>query len=413
MTNRPASGPLTGVRILDFSQYLAGPLAAAKLGDLGANVIKIERIDGEGGRNAAAAGCRIGGESPTFMALNRSKRGIALNLKNAEGVAIARQLAKQSDVVIENFRPGVMSRLGLDYETLRAENPRLIYCSASGYGPVGPLAERPGQDLLAQALSGLAWNTGRAEDPPMPAGTQVADGTLANLIAFGVVVALFERERTGVGQRVEASLLSALLDLQTHELATYLNCGVPARRSGSGIGHVYLAAPYGIYRTSDSHLAIAQTPLPQLGELLGTDALAAYPNVEEAYRSREAIGAILKPLFARRTTQAWLDLLLPAGIWVGPVFDYEDLLSSGQVQANEMIATFDHPSAGPVSVAGPPVRFDGAAITRLGSAPLLGQHTTEILAELGCSPDEILRLDRDGVIGTGAARGSRTALSPS
>lgn len=390
--------PLADLRVVDFSQYMAGPLAGAKLGDLGADVIKVERPIGEGGRGAAAAGCRLGGESPTFMSFNRSKRGVVLDLKQPAGREAARRLARTADVLIENFRPGVMDRLGMGYESLAEEAPRLIYCSATGYGLGGPLSDRPGQDLLVQSVAGLARNTGRADDPPTAAGATLVDAAMANLIAFGIVTALYEREQTGRGRHVEVNLLASLLDVMTHEITTYLNCGKRPERSADGIAHVYLAAPYGIYETSDSFLAIAQTPLPKLAALIDRPDLAEFRTIEDAYRNRDAVCRTLTEVFRERTTEAWLDLLLPAGIWIGPVLDFDGLFATGHPQVAGMIATFDHPSAGRVQVPGPPVRFDSEAVTELRPPPLLGQDTAEILGEVGYSPAEI-----DELVASGAA----------
>lgn len=390
--------PLAGLRVVDFSQYMAGPLAACKLGDLGADVIKIERPDGEGGRGAAAAGCRLGGESPTFMSFNRSKRGVVLDLKEPAGREAARRLARTADVLIENFRPGVMQRLGMGYDSLAEEAPRLVYCSATGYGLGGPLSNRPGQDLLVQSVGGLARNTGRAGDPPTAAGATLVDAAMANLIAFGVMTALYEREQTGHGRHVEVNLLASLLDIMTHEITTYLNCGKRPERSENGIAHVYLAAPYGIYETSDSFLAIAQTPLTKLAGLIDRPELAEVRTIEDAYRNRDAVCRTLTDVFRERTTQAWLDLLLPAGIWIGPVLDFDGLFATGHPQAAGMIAQFDHPSAGRVHVPGPPVRFDSQAITELRPPPLLGQDTVEVLGQIGYSPAEI-----DALVASGAA----------
>jgi crotonobetainyl-CoA:carnitine CoA-transferase CaiB-like acyl-CoA transferase len=268
---------LEGVRILDFSQMMMGPWATQLLGDLGADIIKIERPgSGEWERGLEMMGPLLAGDSPCFLAMNRNKRSLALNLKHPEARRIVDALVPEVDVVVENVRPGVLDRLGFGYERLSQLNPRLIYCSASGFGSRGPYVDRPGQDLLIQALSGLAAHSGRATDPPTPAGTAVCDAMAAMMVTCGILAALHARAHTGRGQKVEVDLLSTSLAAQCQEAVAYLN-GVPHwQRSAAGIAQPWLGAPYGIYATSDGYLALAMSSLRVLGELLDLPGIAAY-----------------------------------------------------------------------------------------------------------------------------------------
>ncbi len=394
------SGPFNGINVLDFSQYLAGPFAAARLGDLGADVLKIERPGlGEGGRQAASGGVRIGNESPTFVALNRSKRAIAIDLKRPEGREIALRLMSTADVIIENFRPGVMARLGLAHEDVVRQNPRLIYVSATGYGAAGPLAALPGQDLLAQAMSGLAANTGRSTDPPIATGTPIADMTMAHNIAFGVATALYDRERSGLGQRIEVNLLDGLIDVQAHESATYLNSGVPPQRSAGGVAHPYLLPPYGIYATADGYLAIAHTPIKKLAQVLCISDMPEVTTVQATFAVREEISALVAEALMLRTAEEWIAELGRHDMWVAPVLGLADILEHPQVCANNMLVTVPHTSAGPVRLTGIPIKFGRTPGMITRAAPLLGEHTEEVLRALGYADERIFELIRAEVVG--------------
>ena len=254
--------PLSGVLVLDFSQFLAGPVAALRLADLGARVIKIERPSGgDIGRELAFAGLRVGGDTVSFQAMNRNKEGLAADLKDPGDLAFVKELIGQADVVIQNFRPGVMERLGLDYESVRVINPTIVYASASGYGEVGPWRDRPGQDLLAQSLTGMPWLNGAAGDGPVPVGLSIADHLLSCHLAQGVTALLVRRFRTGLGGLVNTSLLESMLDLQFELLSAHLNDpSISVHRSSEHSAHAFLPAPYGTYPTADGHIALAILP---------------------------------------------------------------------------------------------------------------------------------------------------------
>jgi crotonobetainyl-CoA:carnitine CoA-transferase CaiB-like acyl-CoA transferase len=393
------AGALSGVRILDFSQYLAGPFAASKLGDLGADVIKVERpVVGDAGRAAAAGGVRLGGESPTFLAFNRSKRSIAVDLGTAKGRDLIYALVQTADVVISNFRPGVMARLGLDYERLATSNPRLICVQATGYGAKGPLKDLPGQDLLVQALSGLASVTGRDGDPPTACGAPIADVTMAHQIAFGVAIALYEREKTGLGQLVEVDLLSGLVDAQSHFMAIALNSDRRPERSREGIADPFLAAPYGIYETSDGHIALAHTPLPVLDELLGVKELTEIGGLPRSFIERDRVYKLLSDRFRERPSNHWLELLRSRDLWCAPVLTHEEIVTHEQLAQNDMIVEVAHPTAGPIRLTGIPVKLSRTPGEVVTPAPLLGEHTKTVLKELGYAESALDALVEEGVI---------------
>ncbi len=392
-------GPLSGVVVLDFTQLLQGPYATQMLGDMGAEIIKIEPPGGDWMRKFALSNLYLAGESVSFLAFNRNKRSLTLNLKHPGSGDIVKRLAARADVVIENFRPGVMERLGIGYETLAAVNPRLIFCSSSGFGQTGPYVERPGQDLLVQAMTGLPYLNGRDEDTPVAVGLGIADIAAALHIVYGVLAALYSRERTGRGQRVEVCLYNSLLAFVHQELSTYLNGGGLPRRSRSGNNPApYNGAPYGLYPTADGYIAIAMNPVSQLAALLG---LSGYEHLtsNNVLDDRDAINHAFSAAFRRRGTQEWLSILLAEDIWCAPVYTFADVEHDPQVAANEMIVTYDHPRAGSVLTLGIPVKFGSTPGAVSRPAPLLGEHSAELLREFGGYSDAAVRdLQAQGVI---------------
>lgn len=390
---------LEDVRVLDFSQMMLGPWGTQFLGDFGADVIKVERPGrGEWERGLAAMGEYIGGDSPFFIAMNRNKRSLTLNLKDPRGVAIAKQLAAESDLVVENYRPGVMDRLGLGYEALREVNPQIVYLAGSGYGPDGPYVGLPGQDLLVQARSGLVSNTGPGKYPPMAGGTSFVDASTALSLAFSAVVGLFHRERTGEGQRIDVNLFSTAIALQCQELTAFMNIGKTWERSQEGIASPWLEAPYGIYETADGSMAISMNSLTTIGELVGDPGLAAFDDPELAYRHRDEIKVRLQARIREESTAHWLEVMLAHDLWCAPVQTFDDLMNDPQVHHNELIQTVQHPVAGDVKVIGVPMRFSATPGTIRRGPPAVGEHTDEVLASIGFSPSDIAELRREGVI---------------
>ncbi len=389
---------LDGVRIVSFNHFLMGPVGVQHLADLGADVVAIEPLGGGQQRHWAAAGKRIGPDTPLFLAGGRNKRSLALDLKSAEGAEIARRLVGKADVVVENYRPGVMDRLGLGYEAVRAFNPGVVYASASGYGADGPYRDRPGQDLLIQAMSGLAAITGRTGEAARPVGVSVVDHHGAALLALGVLAALYRRSVTGKGCRVDVSLLNAAIDLQNESFVTYLNGPRPETgiATEGSLGGWYFPAPYGIYRTADDDLAISLTSLDVLAAATGAAELAAFED-DDAWTERARISALLAEALVRRTSAEWETIFSKAGIWHARVGDYEAVLADPQVRHNGCFVDARSASGEPITLVAHPVRYDGAAPSlRLTPQPL-GAQTAEILAELGYSAAERERFFGDGV----------------
>jgi crotonobetainyl-CoA:carnitine CoA-transferase CaiB-like acyl-CoA transferase len=391
---------LAGIRILDFSQMMMGPWATQLLGDLGADVIKVERpVVGEWERSLAAMGELLNGDSPFFLSMNRNKRSLTLDLKRPEARQIVDDLIGKVDVVVENFRPGVMDRLGFGFERLSGLNSRLVYCSASGYGSRGPYVKRPGQDLLIQALSGLAANTGRAGDPPTPIATSICDAMAAMMVACGILAALQARTHTGKGQKVEVDLLSTALAAQCQEAVVHLN-GLPAwERSAAGITQPWIGAPYGIYPTNDGHLALAMNSLGVLGELLDLPEVAAYEGDSKgAFRDRDSIKRRLEERLLTRSTSEWLELMAVRDIWCAPVKDFEAIFNDPQVKAAEIVATMNQPNIGPLKLIRAPITLSDTPATIRRPCPRVGEHNQEILLELGYDDARIAQLEEEGVL---------------
>ncbi|MBB5157102.1 CaiB/BaiF CoA transferase family protein [Saccharopolyspora phatthalungensis] len=384
MLEGDACGPLAGVRVLDVTQMLAGPMAAMRLADLGADVIKIEPPEaGEFNRTHGYAGVDIEGHKTTFLGLNRNKRSLAVDLKSAAGRELFHKLVAGADVLVQNFRVGTVQRLGIDFEAVHKINLRLVYASISGYGLSGPGAGRPGQDLVLQGYSGSMWFVGAESDPPVPGGIPAIDAMTGYQVAIGVLAALRGRDATGVGTHVEVDMLSVVLDAQVQELVTYLNAGVvPARGTEAG-AHAWVGAPYGVYRTADGWLTLAMCPVDVLGDALDDDVLRSYTRHEDAQLHSAEIYRRIRPRFAERTTQQWIEHLDGFNIWSGPVYDYRALEADAQVQARGLIVEMEHPEAGTVRTIASPIRLDGRVSSIRKAPPLLGADTRDLLTELG------------------------------
>jgi CoA:oxalate CoA-transferase len=380
------SSLLSGILVLDMSQFLSGPYAALRLGDLGARVIKVERPDGgDLCRRLYMSDTEIGGDSTLFHAINRNKESFAADLKSPSDLEALRKLIAQADVVIQNFRPGVIERLGLDYDAMRTINPRIVCASISGYGREGPWVRRPGQDLLAQARSGLMWLNGDHDQGPVPFGLAVADILAGATVTQGVLAALVRRGVTGDGAHIETSLLEALVDLQFEVLTTYLNDGnrLP-KRSSVNSAHAYLAAPYGVYRTQDGYLALAMTPLDRLGEVLGMPELVALSSDKQsAFERRDEIKRIIGDHLVRMTTQQWLQALEPADIWCASVLQWPELLGSDGFKILDMLQTVTRADGVRIETTRIPLRVDGERPHYGAAAPKIGDHTEAIRAEFG------------------------------
>ena len=390
------SGPLKGLRVADFSQLVQGPSATQFLGDMGADILKIEPRGGDWSRGWSIGDCFLHGESLSFLAFNRAKRSITLDLKSPEGKEIARRIIKSCDILIENFRPGVMDRLGLGYEALSVMHPGLIYCASSGWGQDGPYRERPGQDLLAQSIAGVLMLNGTANDPPLPVGIGLADLTASLHITIAVLMALYERSRSGKGQRIDVNLLSSMMNMATQELTLYLNTLREPQRSAAGLGHPCAGAPMGVYKTKDGYVSIAMMPVGKIAELVGVEGFEGNDS-RNVTSNRDDVKRELEEGFKRKTTAELMDIFMAADIWAAPVNTFPDVERDPQVRHNRTIVEFDHPIAGKFRTIGPPFKFSRTP-GEIRRSPLLGEHKDEILAELGYTKEDIARFKESKVV---------------
>lgn len=375
--------PLEGLLVLDFAQFLAGPWAATRLADLGARVIKIERPgSGDICRHLYISNLSLDGDSTLFHSINRNKQSFAADLKNPADLAKVKQLIARADVLIQNFRPGVMERIGLDAAACAALNPRLVYGVVTGYGAEGPWREKPGQDLLAQSVSGLTWLNGNAGQPPMAFGLSVADLTASAHLVQGILAALVRRGVTGKGGLVEVSLLESVLDLQFELTTTFLNDGGRRpERSAINNANAYLGAPYGIYATADGFLALAMGSVVRLGELLELPALAGFADPQTWFTRRDEIKQLIAAHLVTQPTQHWLGRLEPADYWCAEVLDWSRLWKTEafkQLDFEQDVTRDDGPTLRTTRC---PIRIDGQVYKASRGAPRVGQHTREIQTE--------------------------------
>lgn len=390
--------PLSGVRILDISHHMAGPMCTQKLGDMGADVIKVEPPGlGEWGRVRPIGNAWVKELNTSFISLNRNKRSLTLDLKNPKGYEIFAKLVKEVDVLVGNFRPEVNRRLKTDYEAVKELNPRIIYCSITGYGEDGPYEKRPGQDLLIQGLSGVAWNAGRRNDAPIPLGTFVADATTSYMSCIGILGALYHRALTGEGQKVSVNLISALMEVQIQEITTYLNTGVLPQRTDELLGHPLINSPYGIHKTSDGYLALAMAPFDKLADALGLEQLRGL-QWEQGFIRRDEIFRLVAEVLKTRTTAEWIEHLDKFNVWSGPVNNYKELVEDPQIKHLGMIGTIEHPDIGEIRYVNCPIQWSATPAYAHLPPPKLGEHNEEILKSLGVSEHEIAALRSEGVI---------------
>jgi crotonobetainyl-CoA:carnitine CoA-transferase CaiB-like acyl-CoA transferase len=391
---------LSGVKVLDFTHLLQGPFATQMLGDLGADVIKVERKGtGDSYRAWTFLKYWVGEtESPCYMAFNRNKRSLALDLKLPESKEVIYKLAEECDVVVENFRPGVMEKLGFGYEDFKKINPRIIYCSSTGYGQDGPYVNRPGQDLMIQSLSGLTTLTGRKDAPPTPLGTGIADQLGAYNIVYGLLSSLYYREKTGKGQKLEINLFQCLLTHQLQEFAVTLNSGKLFERPLSGIAHPGQSAPFGIYQTVDGYMCISVNPIPLLAEVLGDAGLNDFNDPQTLYDQRDEVFYRIQASVIKQTTAYWVEKMLERDMWVSEVKNHLEVEEDPQAVHLEAFSSYQHPTAGEVRTVNIPIKFSETPGDIRRHPPLIGEHNEEILRELGYSDETISAMKLNGVI---------------
>ena len=381
--NSNASRPLYGLTVIEFSQFLSGPYAGLRLADLGARVIKIER-PGQGDlcRNIYISDTDLDGDSTLFHAINRNKESFAANLKDPNDLAKVKKLISKADIMTQNFRPGVIERIGLDYETVKKINPKIVYGTISGYGSEGPWEKLPGQDLLAQSRSGLVWLNGNGGDAPTPMGLAVADMLAGHNLVEGILASTIKSLKTNEGSHVETSLIEALLDFQFEVLTTYFSDGnrKPVRSSYNN-AHAYLSAPYGIYKTKDGFLAIAMTPIPQLGELLKLKSIQSLDNQAEWFTKKDEIKRMIGDWLSTQTTQHWLDILEPADIWCAEVLDWEKMLNHEGFKVLDMLQRIKRFDGLDIETLRCPIRINKEIFKSEIAAPVIGQHTDKINKE--------------------------------
>lgn len=392
--------PLKNIKVIDLTQALAGPYCSMTLADLGANVIKVEKPNkGDDSRHMGPP--FIEGESAAFLSVNRNKKSITLNLRKKEGVDIFKQLAKDTDIIMENFRPGVVSRLGIGYEDIKQINPTIIYCSISGYGQTGPYKNKGGFDIIGQAYSGIMSVTGEEGGVPVKAGIALTDSVAAITSVYGILAALLHREQTGEGQYLETSLVESTLAISVWETATYFATGKTPEALGSSHR---LAAPYQAFKTGDGDIIIGAAN-QELWEKLTN--VINRPELQNDERFSDngnrvvhkiELQEIIESELRKKSSNYWLDKLEEAGIPSGPINKYSDVLNDPYVKEREMIIKTTHPKAGEVKSMAQPIKFEKDTEPLRTAAPLLGEHTEKILREHGYSSESIKKMRAKSII---------------
>jgi CoA:oxalate CoA-transferase len=374
--------PLNGLVVLEFSQYLSGPSAGLRLADLGARVIKIERPGtGDAGRKLAIKNLWVDDSSLLFHTINRNKESFAADLKNEEDVAVLKKLIARADVLIHNFRPGVMEKNGFGYDAVKSMNPKMIYAEISGYGKKGPWKNKPGQDLLLQSVTGLAFTTGNDSNGPVPFGISIADILCGAQLVQGILAALIRRQKTGAGALIEVSLMESLLDFQFELFTTYFASGQLPERSKTNNGHSLLGAPYGLFQTKDGYIALAMMDIYTLAEATRCHAIKEYAK-EEYFSCRDAIKQLLKSHLVMQPSAYWIERLHEYNLWAMEVFDWEKMTAHDAYKELMMEQELNTANKEFITTTRCPVRINGKRIFSSKPAPQLGEHNNKILQEI-------------------------------
>ncbi|WP_207425263.1 CaiB/BaiF CoA-transferase family protein [Pedobacter sp. SYSU D00535] len=375
--------PLEDYFVIDFSQFLSGPSASLRLADLGARVIKIERPDtGDICRTLYTSNLVMNGESSVFHAINRNKESFAADLKNEDDCKAVWQLLEQADVVMHNFRPGVMERLGFDYKSVSRINPGVVYGEISGYGSEGEWKDKPGQDLLLQSLTGLTWLSGNADHGPVPMGLSIVDMLAGAHLSQGILACLYGKIKTGEGALVQVSMLDSSLDFQFETVTTFLNDGnALPERTKSNNANAYLGAPYGIYQTADGHLALAMGSIPVLAKLLECEELEQFVDPAEAFTKRDQIKGVLASHLKKGTTGKWLSVLEPADIWCADVLNWDQLMNHEGFKVLDMVQEVQMTDGYSYQTTRCPIRLDGEIFSSPKGSPKIGEDNDQITKE--------------------------------
>jgi len=374
--------PLKGLIVLEFSQYLSGPSAALRLADLGARVIKIERPDGgDAGRKLAIKNLWADDSSLLFHTINRNKESFTANLKNADDISTLKKLITKADIMIHNFRPGVMDKAGLGYEAIKEINRRIIYARISGYGKEGPWKDKPGQDLLLQSITGLTYTTGNGDNGPVPFGIAIGDILSGAQLVQGIIAALIRRQKTGAGALIEVSLMESLLDFQFELLTTYFTSKRQPQRSISNNGHPLLSAPYGLYKTTDGYIALAMMDIHALADAIKCNELKRFSK-EQVFAERDAIKKLITGSLIKQSSAYWIELLSRSGLWAMQVLDWEQMMSHNAYKILETEQRLNA-SGKQITTTRCPIRINGEKLFANRAAPELGKHNDDVMYEFG------------------------------